>query len=179
MHAATYVPEQRRRELERLCRYLMRPPLADDRLTLLDDGNVALRLRHPRRDGTVAIILPPEELICRMAALVPRPFENGLVYFGVFAGNAGLRAAVVPGGRHHADGGGRASRRTWPELLHRVFGVGDVLQCECGGRYELIAEIHDRDVIRAILQSMNLPPDPLPITQARPPPDDDAFDWAA
>jgi len=60
----------------------------------------------------------------------------------------------------------------------RWLGV-DPLRCACGEEYELIAEIHDRVVIRAILASMNLPTDPLPIRQARPPPDDDALDWAA
>jgi len=90
-----------------------------------------------------------------------------------------LRAEIVPGGRHHLQGGGRACRRTpWRELSLRTIGV-DPLQCRCGERYELIAEIHDRVVIRAILASMNLPTDPLPIRKVRPPPNDDAFDWAA
>jgi len=179
LHAATYVGEGRTTRLEQLCRYLTRPPLSDKRLTLLDDGSVALRLRHPRRDGTVAVVLPPDELICRLAALVPRPFKNGIVYFGCLAGNASLRAEIVPGGRRHPQGGGRACKRIpWRDLSIRTLGV-DPLLCGCGERYELIAEIHDRVVIRAILASMNLPTDPLPIRPARPPPDEDAFDWAA
>ena len=40
-------------------------------------------------------------------------------------------------------------------------------------------EIRDPAVVRAILASLNLPTEPLPITRARPPPDEDAFDWAA
>jgi len=62
--------------------------------------------------------------------------------------------------------------------MYRAFGI-DVRRCDCGGRFELIAEIHDPDAIRAILTSMALPPDPLPVTPARPPPEDDEFDWAA
>jgi len=55
----------------------------------------------------------------------------------------------------------------------------DVRRCECGGTFHLIAEVHDPDVIRAILASMGLPTEPLPVTPARPPPDDDELDWAA
>ena len=179
VHAATYVAAHRRTRLEQLARYVSRPPLADDRLTLLDDGKVALRLRHPRKDGTVAIVLSPEELICRMAALVPRPFKNGLVYWGVLAGNASLRAKVVPSGRRPADGAGRACTRIpWRDLSIRTVGV-DPLRCPCGEEYEPLAEIRDPVVVRAILASLHLRTEPLPITRARPPPDDDALDWAA
>ena len=157
----------------------LRPPLADDRLTLLDDGKVVLRLRHPRKDGTVAIVLPADELICRMAALVQRPFKNGYVFWGVLAANSSLRAEVVPGGRKHPEGGGRACRRIpFQELAIRTLGV-DPLRCACGETYVLLAEIRDPVVVRAILASLNLPTDPLPITRARPPPDEDVFDWAA
>jgi hypothetical protein len=178
VHAGTYVPAWGRRRLEDLIRYLARPPLGDDRLTRLPDGQVAVRLKRPKPDGTTAIILPPDELICRVAALVPRPFKNGLVYFGVFSGHAGLRPAVVPGGRDHPQGGGRKSRRVaWDQLLFRAFGI-QVRRCPCGATFELIAEIHTRAAIRAILTSLGLPAEPLPITRPRPPPDDD-LEWAA
>jgi len=167
------------KRFERLCNYVARPPISDDRLTLLDDGNVAVRLKSSRSDGTTAIVLPPEELICRLAALIPRPFENGLVYFGVLAANAKLRAEVVPGGREHVRSSpGTLTRIPWADLLYRAMGI-DVRRCECGGTFHLIAEVHDADVIRAILASMGLPTAPLPVTSARPPPDDDELDWAA
>jgi len=178
------------KRFERLCNYVARPPISDDRLTLLDDGSVAVRLKSAWSDGTIAVVLPPDELICRLAALIPRPFENGLVYWrlpkvtwafgsGILAANARLRADVVPGGREQ----GRSKPRTgpripWADLMYRALGI-DVRRCDCGGKFELIAEIHDPDVIRAILASMGLPTDPLPVTQPRPPPDDDELDWAA
>ena len=110
---------------------------------------------------------------------VPRPFKNGLVYWGVLAANSRLRAEVVPGGRKHPEGGGRACRRIpFQELSVRTLGV-DPLRCACGEPYVLLAEIRDAVVVRALLASLHLPTEPLPITQARPPPVDDAFDWAA
>jgi len=42
--------------LEHLARYLARPPVATDRLTLLADGRVALRFKRPLSDGTEAVV---------------------------------------------------------------------------------------------------------------------------
>jgi hypothetical protein len=38
-----------RRQLERLCRYVTRPPVPQDRLEGLADGRLELRLKHPWR----------------------------------------------------------------------------------------------------------------------------------
>jgi hypothetical protein len=34
-----------------LCKYILRPPLANDRLKILDDGDVRLELKKPWSDG--------------------------------------------------------------------------------------------------------------------------------
>jgi hypothetical protein len=46
------VPAGQRERLERVGRYVLRPPVAIDRLHLTDDGRVRLSLRHPWSDGT-------------------------------------------------------------------------------------------------------------------------------
>src|SRR5690606_38801090 len=45
VHAATAVDGRDRKRLERLCRYLARPPIAQDRLELLADGRVHYTLK--------------------------------------------------------------------------------------------------------------------------------------
>jgi hypothetical protein len=52
LHADTSVRAKNRPKLERLCRYLLRPPVAEDRLSFAPDGSVLLRLKTPWRDGT-------------------------------------------------------------------------------------------------------------------------------
>jgi hypothetical protein len=52
LHADVAVPAHDRRRLERLCRYVARPPLAHDRLEVRSDGRLALRLKTRWRDGT-------------------------------------------------------------------------------------------------------------------------------
>jgi hypothetical protein len=45
LHANVAVPATDRARLEQLCRYLLRPAVAQDRLRQLDDGRVVLTLR--------------------------------------------------------------------------------------------------------------------------------------
>ncbi|MBI4635819.1 MAG: transposase [Candidatus Rokubacteria bacterium] len=41
---------------EHLCRYLLRPPVAQDRLQSLPDGRVLVRLKTASRDATTRLV---------------------------------------------------------------------------------------------------------------------------
>jgi hypothetical protein len=62
LHAGVTVGATDTAERERLCRYLARPPVAHDRLSLTRDGRVAYALKTPYRDGTTHVVLEPQEL---------------------------------------------------------------------------------------------------------------------
>jgi hypothetical protein len=66
-------PANDRDGLEHLCRYLTRPPIANDRLQELPDGRPALRFKQAWRDGTTHIVFTPHELIGKLIPLIPRP----------------------------------------------------------------------------------------------------------
>jgi hypothetical protein len=51
VHANVRVGAKDRDGLEHLCRYLARPPIANDRLQELPDGRLALRFKQAWRDG--------------------------------------------------------------------------------------------------------------------------------
>lgn len=57
------LPAHRRDRLEPLCRYLLRPLLALERLTETAAGQLLSRLRRPWSDGSVALLLAPLELL--------------------------------------------------------------------------------------------------------------------
>ena len=61
------------KELERLCRYITRPAIANQRLKRNPAGQLVLQLKSPWRDGTTHIVMSPLELMQRLAALVPPP----------------------------------------------------------------------------------------------------------
>ena len=95
LHAAVAVPAGDRVRLEHLCRYILRPPLAQQRLELAADGQVLLRLRRPWRDGTRALRFTPTELLEKLAAMIPKPRLNLLIYHGVFAPHGRVRPGAV------------------------------------------------------------------------------------
>jgi hypothetical protein len=90
------VEARHRRQLERLCRYLTRPPISNDRLSWLPDGRVSLRLKTPFKDGTTHLVLTPHAFIERLCALIPRPRSHRVRYHGVFAPASPMRSLVVP-----------------------------------------------------------------------------------
>jgi hypothetical protein len=96
LHAGVAVPANDRQRLERLCRYVGRPPVATERLSELQDGRLLYELRHRWRDGTTYVAFEPLELIDRLAALVPPPRFHTVRYHGVLASRSKHRADVVP-----------------------------------------------------------------------------------
>jgi Putative transposase len=95
LHANVAVPAADRARLEQLCRYLLRPAVAQDRLRLLTDGRVVLTLKSPWADGTRHLIFEPLTLLEKLAALTPRPRVNLVLYDGVLAPYSEWRARVV------------------------------------------------------------------------------------
>jgi hypothetical protein len=93
LHADAAVGAGDRRRLERLCRYVLRPPVTQEALELTADGQVVLRLRRPWRDGTRAIRFAPRALLEKLAALVPRPRADLLLDHGAFAARGCWRVA--------------------------------------------------------------------------------------
>jgi hypothetical protein len=103
LHANVAVPARDRRRLERLCRYVARPPVATERLSRMEDGRLLYRLKHRWRDGTTHIVFEPLELLERLAALVPPPRFHLVRYHGILGPCASERDRVVPTGRGSSD----------------------------------------------------------------------------
>ena len=146
LHANVWVPPNNRARLEHLCRYFLRSPLAQDRLRLRADGRVLVELKTVWRDGTSHFLFEPIEFLEKLAALVPRPAVNLLVYHGVLAPRARWRSQVVRYARPAPDGialtleatprhAGLTHAWTWAALMRRVF--DHPLNCtahpRCGG----------------------------------------------
>ncbi len=108
LHAKVAVPARDRRRLERLCRYVARPPVATERLSRLVDGRLLYRLKHRWRDGTTHIVFEPQELIEKLVALVPPPRFHLVRYHGILGPCASKRGLVVPGELARSQGRGSA-----------------------------------------------------------------------
>jgi hypothetical protein len=96
VHAEVAVPARDRAQLERLCRYLCRPPIAQERLEETASGKLRYGLKKPWRDGTLAIVFEPMDLLARVCALIPPPRFHMVRYHGVLSSHAKVRAEIVP-----------------------------------------------------------------------------------
>jgi len=125
LHAGVRCGAHQRKELERLCRYITRPAIANERLERNGAGDVVLQLKSAWRDGTTHIVMSPLEFMQRLAALVPRPRLHLIRFHGVLAPHAKLRAALVPGPPENTSepARGTPARLGWARLLKRVFDI--------------------------------------------------------
>lgn len=151
IHAAQVVDGRDRRRVERLCKYITRPPVAQERLERRPDGKLELSFKRAWRDGTRALVFEPADLIPRLVASVPPPRWHLLRYFGVLSSHSSRRRLVVPapppdpvanrpppargdqlellGDKDDAP----APRKRWAWLLAHVF-AADVETCpRCSG----------------------------------------------
>jgi Putative transposase len=166
----------------RLCRYITRPALANDRVKINAKGQVELKLKTPWRDGTTHHVMSPLEFMQRLAALVPRPRLHLIRFHGVLAPNAKWRSKVVPQPSEDFKSlnatptatdcqeppqHGRPMRLGWAKLLKRVFNL-DLTHCpHCGGELRIVSAILQRQAIEKILNHLGLDPQPPPRAPAR------------
>jgi hypothetical protein len=158
---------------ERVLRYMLRPPLGQDRIKRLPDGRVRLVLKRPWSDGTTDIVHDPVDFVGKLAALVPRPGFHHLRYHGIFARRAKLRSLVcnrrtsstsscshrLAEDKEAKSATSRPSRLPWAQLLKRTF-ASDVLECpKCHGRLQKWEMVTHPARIRAMLKSSGLPAD--------------------
>jgi hypothetical protein len=122
LNAAVSCQPHQRQRIERLCRYITRPPVCLERLSVNAAGQVIYRLKRPFDDGTTSVVFSPEDFIARLASLVPRPRSHLTRYHGVLAPNAPFRPAVVPASgpakRRPAKSRGSACQDSPPSRPH-------------------------------------------------------------
>jgi hypothetical protein len=161
LHAGVACKFPQRKKLERLCRYITRPAIAESRLSLASNGNVIVALKTPYDDGTAHVVLSPMEFMGRLAALVPKPRVNLTRFHGVFSPNSKLRQHVVrmkPAREQSQEGAlfPKACSMTWAQRLKRVFAI-EIEKCEkCGGWVKIIASIEEPEAIEKILKHLGL-----------------------
>jgi len=127
---------------QRLCRYLLRPPLSSDRLRRRDDGNYEIVLKRVWDDGTAAIVVSGQELMARLALLVPPPRVHGTRYFGCFAPRSKFRRLIVPAPPP------ALLPTTTPEVACGVERDGDTDGGGATGRYRLSSRTSSGEGVR-------------------------------
>jgi hypothetical protein len=181
LHAAVYCAPGERDKLEKLCRYIARPAVAEDRLSMRPSGDIILRLKTPYSDGTSHLLFSGLEFVEKLASLIPPPRIHLTRFFGCLAPHAKIRSQIVPKKAPDSEQAQAAStgvsaettpkktrRIGWAELLARVFQI-DMKHCpSCGGEsFKPIAAIVEVSAVRKILTHLGLPDKPPDIASAR------------
>ena len=117
------------RILERLCRYITRPAVSTERLSLTTQGNIQCRLKTPYRDGTTDVVFEPLDKIAGSDFERPQAGPQGE---GQEARSTSW-LAWQPWCRRREPIPDQVRGRLWAQRLKRVFKI-DLLTCEhCGG----------------------------------------------
>jgi len=174
--ASTGASQGDREGLYRLVCYLHKPVLSLGRMEYTSGASrVIYHGKNEAVGGRGTVTYEPMEFMALLLAHVPEAHEVRLRYYGAASstirrGGRKGRLAATPGDAQRTIGAGevpegpaapeeaeestyvKARRRTWAQLLARVYGV-DALKCgRCGGRMKIISWITDAEVIERILR---------------------------
>jgi Putative transposase len=180
LHAATRAGAQDAAGREALLKYILRPAVAQERVTQGPGGLVRIALKRPFADGTVAVDMDPLSLLCRLAASVPPPRFHTVRYAGVLGPASKLRPRIVPEPtRDEADAAADLAEpetprkgfryRPWVELLKRTFQI-DICCPNCHGPMKLVAMVTDPKSVTRLLRSLGEPAEAPKRVPARGPP---------
>ena len=125
-------------------KYILRPAVAQERITQGPDGLIRIVLKKPFSDGTVAVDMDPLSLLGRLAASVPalrfspvgdHEARHTVRCAGVLGSASTLRARLVPKPtvapsepqeQPQEETPRRRAYRPWAELLMRTFVTGQI-----------------------------------------------------
>jgi hypothetical protein len=188
LHANTAIKAFQRKRLQGLCRYILRPAIAVDRLSFNENaqysqngsGNIVYKLKKRWLDGTSHVEFTPIEFLGKLAALVPPPRAHQVRYYGFLAPHFKNRNLIAKSRKMLAEeeknkpvSGDSESktpkefRMTWAMLLKRTFNI-DIEICPwCNGKRKILSAVLDGNEIRKILLHIGADPDPPAIVPAK------------
>lgn len=173
VHNGVCVEPEDEGSLERLARYILRPPISLERMRWDGAGEV----RYRRKGGHDAAGLQqgeeerfdPLEFLARVIMHVPEPRRHLVRYYGWYSNvSRGKRrrlqgtrpadqagAAREPrGDEHDRSPDARALRRHWAEMIKRIYEVDPLICPSCGGEMRVVAFITEHEVVDKILRHL-------------------------
>ena len=161
--------------VERLTRYIMRPPTSLDRMSWDGEGEVQYRRKggheRPGLGEREVETFDPLEFLARVIMHIPEPRKHLIRFYGWYSnlsrGKRRLReeaaGSTCPSGdgqaplvRAKKDKGpdARAMWRSWAKLIRRIYEVDPLVCPKCGSEMKVVAFIIDHVVVDKILRHL-------------------------
>ena len=140
-----------------MARYAVRAPVAIDRVSSTDAGQVLLEIPPDPKTGATVLVLDPLEWVRRITNQIPDPRMHMTRFYGAYSNRA--RRLYRPEEAEAPDRGVErerlpASRASWARLLRMVFEV-DPLACpRCSAEMRVVSVITTPAVIDGILRHL-------------------------
>jgi hypothetical protein len=188
LYGKQWIDGRNRKQLERLARYITRPPVAQERLSRRPDGTLLLEFKKAWKDGARALVLSPDDLLVRLCAAVAPPRFHMLRYCGVLSSHSASRSRVVPEPPEDTtahrtppaagdqlelldetnDRAPHTVRHRWAWLLAHIFSA-DLERCPvCGGSMRWAEVAKTESAASRLMVKLGLAPHPPPARQATP-----------
>ena len=175
VHNRVYVEPEDQPAVERLARYIIRPPISLERMCWDGEGEVRYRRKGGHEDPASRLdpveTFDPSEFLARVIMHIPEPRRHMVRYYGSYSnvsrGKRRLRGEAAgsacpsgegqaPSGRAKKDQGPdtRALRRSWAQLIKRIYEIDPLVCPSCGGEMKVVAFIIDHAVVDKILTNL-------------------------
>ena len=159
--------------MERLARYIMRPPISLERMEWAGTGPVRYRARLGHASGwgqgrEAEEQFDPAEFLARVLMHVPEPRRHLVRYYGAYsnasrgrrrrleAKGASAKLASAAGGSEGWESCAEVEvvRRRWRELIKRIHEVDPLVCPRCHAEMRIVAFIIDHAVVDKILRHL-------------------------
>jgi hypothetical protein len=175
VHVGRMVAGNDGKSLESLGEYMVRGPVALERISLSDDGDRVILdggKHHPRHGGQHRI-MDPLAFMAELCCHIPNTHEKSVIYYGHYSHRArGERKKAEPKIRSEAECAMERSeaecamekeepapehiRANWARLIQKVYEIDPLICPKCGGVMKIIAFIEEEEVIYKILTHLDL-----------------------
>jgi hypothetical protein len=148
--------------LERLARYMVRPPLSLERMRYeVGDNEVVYERKRSNGKPGAEERFDPLDFLARLISLIPQPKLHNIRYLGHYSNvSRGRRKKgkdqqiseprPLPNDGL-SDAQRRARRKAWARLIKRVFEIDPLVCLNCGGEMRIVSVILEHKVIKKIL----------------------------
>ena len=174
VHNQVRVEPEDQSAVERLARYIMRPPISLERMRWDGVGEVRYRRKGGHEDPVLhrnpVETFDPAEFLAHVIMRIPEPRRHLVRYYGAYSNvSRGKRRRQEEGSRNSRRGGraggspdrkreggpnARAMRRSWAQLIKLIYEVDPLLCPSCGSEMKVIAFIIDHAVVDKILRHL-------------------------